>query len=196
MTNSLSRRQNTRHVRASMELALGYAARPNPLVILWRWRYELGFLLFLAIALLALASTIGWWWGLAMIGAAGGLMAAWPAARRQVIVQSWRILTPHRVRTGCMQAWIHSRRGRIPIVLITTAEPFGERVYVWLRAGMSVEHLIEARALLTTACWASDLLVLRHERFAHIAVLDVIRRPFAHPAEDDWSDMTEPPSWP
>jgi len=95
-----------------------------------------------------------------------------------------------------MQAWIHSRGGKIPIVLITTTESFGERVYVWLRAGVSMEHLAGARALLAAACWADDVYVARHERFAHITVLDVIRRPSTGPAEHDWPDITEPPSWP
>jgi hypothetical protein len=171
-------------------------ARPNPFVIFWRWRYELGLTLFLGIALLSLASTVGWWWELALIGAVGGVVATWPTARRHVIVQSWRIVTPHRVRTACKQAWIHSRWGKIPIILMTTAEPFGERVYMWLRAGVSVEYLIEARALLATACWADDVHVARHERFAHIAILDVIRTPLTGPSEDDFSDLTEPPTWP
>jgi hypothetical protein len=194
--NSLSRGENTRQIRAGLELALGTVARPNPLVIVWRWRYELGLALFLAFALFALASAVGLWWGLAAIGTAGGLIAAWPVARRHVMVHAWCIITPHRVRTGCAQAWIHSRRGKIPVVLYTTAEPFGERVYLWLRAGVSVEQLIAARPLLTTACWATDVHVARHERYAHLVVLDVIRRPSAHPAEYDWPDITEPPPWP
>jgi hypothetical protein len=193
--NSPPRAQNVRHVRAGLELALGSVARPNPFVIVWRWRYELGLALFLAFAMFAPASAIGVWWGVAAIGTAGSLIAAWPAARRHVMVHAWRIITPHRVRTGCAQAWIHSRRGKIPVVLLTTTRPFGEQVYLWLRAGVSMEDLIAARPLLTAACWATDVHVARHERFAHLVVLDVIRRPSAHPDEYDGPDATEPPSW-
>lgn len=195
-TNSGPRAYSTRRTRAGLELALGSVARPNPLVIVWRWRYELGLALFLAIVVLALTSAVGLWWGLATISIVSGLTAAWPAARRQIAVRAWCIITPHRVRTGCAQAWIHSRRGKIPVVVFTTAEPFGERVYLWLRAGVGSEDLIAARQLLAAACWANDVNVAPHERYAHLVALDVIRRPSTHPAEDEWLDLAEPPSWP
>jgi hypothetical protein len=195
-TNSGPRAYSTRRTRAGLELALGSVARPNPLVIVWRWRYELGLALFLAIVVLALTSAVGLWWGLATISIVSGLTAAWPAARRQIAVRAWCIITPHRVRTGCAQAWIHSRRGKIPVVVFTTAEPFGERVYLWLRAGVGAEDLMAARQLLAAACWANDVNVAPHERYAHLVALDVIRRPSTHPAEDEWLDLAEPPSWP
>jgi hypothetical protein len=165
-------------------------------VIAWRWRYELGLAVLMAITVIGLTSAIGLWWGLVTIGAVSCLTAAWPAARKRVAVRAWCIITPHRVRSGCAQAWIHSRRGKIPVVLYTAAEPFGERVYLWCRAGVGLEDLIAARSLLAAACWADDVHVARHERFAHLVALDVIRRPYAHPAGDDWPDITEPPSWP
>ena len=58
---------------------------------------------------------------LVLIGAA----LAWPPARRHLIARAWCVITPHRVRVGCAQAWIHSRRGKIPIVLLTTRQPLG-----------------------------------------------------------------------
>jgi hypothetical protein len=192
-------------MRVGLELARGSVARPNPLVVVWRWRYELTLVILLVAAVLALWSAIGVW-ELATVGAAGGLIAVCPAARRYLAVRAWCVITPHRLRTGCAQAWIHSRRGKIPVVLFTSAESFGERVYLWLRAGVSLEDLIVARPMLTTACWATDVYVARHERFAHLVMLDVIRRPSGRPAEDDWLDTTEPsprppdnsepPSWP
>jgi hypothetical protein len=194
-TGTASHTYRTRQARATLELALGSVAKPNPLVIVWRWRYELGLALRLAITLLALTSVVGPWWSLAVIVAWSGFLAAWPTARRQLAVRAWCIITPHRVRTGCAQAWIHSRRGKIPVVLFTTARPFGERVYLWLRAGVGVEDLIAVRPLLAAACWADDIRVARHERFAHVIILDVMRRR-PPPAEDDWPETTPPPSWP
>jgi hypothetical protein len=193
--NVASRTVQTRQVRAGMELALGSVARPNPLVIAWRWRYELGGALGLAIAAYALTSAVGPWWALAVAAAAGSL-AAWPTIRRQAAVRAWCIITPHRVRTGCAQAWIHSRQGKIPIVLLTTAQPFGERVYLWLRAGVGAADLIAVRPLLTAACWADDVNIARNDRYAHLVVLDVIRRSFTHPAGGDLLAIEQPPQWP
>jgi hypothetical protein len=195
-TNSPPRAYGAKRAMAGLELALGAVARPNPLVIAWRWRYEIGLAVFLAVAVIELRSAIGLWWGLAMIGAVSCAMAAWPTVRKCMVIRAWCVITPHRVRTGCAQAWIHSRRGKIPVVFYTTAEPFGERVYLWCRAGVAAEDLIAGRPLLAAACWADTVHVVRHDRFAHLVVLDVVRRPAAPPAEDEWPDVTEPPSWP
>jgi hypothetical protein len=194
--NGASRTVQTRQVRRGMELALGSVARPNPLVIAWRWRYELDGALGLAVAVYALTSAVGPWWALAVIAAAAGSLAAWPTARRQTVVRAWCIITPHRVRTGCAQAWIHSRQGKIPTVLLTTAQPFGERVYLWLRAGVGAEDLIAVRPLLAAACWADDVKIARNDRYAHLVVLDVIRRSFARPAGGDLLEIEQPPRWP
>jgi hypothetical protein len=194
--NAASRRVQMRQVRAGMELALGSVARPNPLVIAWRWRYELGGASGLAIAAYALTSAVGPWWALAVIAAAAGSLASWPATRRQAVVRVWCIITPHRVRTGCAQAWIHSRQGKIPVVLLTTAQPFGERVYLWLRAGVGASDLLAVRPLLAAACWADDVAIARNDRYAHLVMLDVIRRSFTRPAGGDLLEIDQPPRWP
>jgi hypothetical protein len=40
-------------------------------------------------------------------------------------------LKAHRVRVGCAEAMIYSSRGKIPIVLWTAHQHFGERVLLW-----------------------------------------------------------------
>jgi len=194
-TNQSSGAYGTRRAISGLGLALGTVAKPNPIVIAWRWRYELG-LATVLIAAFGLVSSVGFWWGFIMTAGLTCLIVAWPPARRQVMARAWCVITPHRVRTGCAQAWIHSREGKIPVVLYTTAEPFGERVYLWCRAGVCSEDLIAAGPLLAAACWANEVHVDRHERFAHLLVLDVIRRPFTRFATSDTRDLTAPPSWP
>jgi hypothetical protein len=104
------------------------------------------------------------------------MAACWPQGRRFLVARAWCIVTPHRVRVGCAQAWIHSRSGKIPAVLLTGRLSFGERVYLWCRAGTSADDLSSARKLLAAACWADDIRVTRHPRYAHLVTLDVIRR--------------------
>jgi hypothetical protein len=106
-------------------------------------------------------------WARALAVGAGLIAAAalWPPARQQLIARAWCIITPHRVRTGCAEAWIHSRRGKLPMVLLTTQQPFGERVHLWCRAGTSALDFESARPTLISACWARDIQVtvsLRH----------------------------------
>ena len=92
-----------------------------------------------------------------------------------LIARAWCIITPHRVCVGCVQAWIHSRPGKVPIVLLTTRQPFGERVHLWCRAGTGTIDFTSARALLTAACWARDIRVNGDGRFPQLITLDVIR---------------------
>jgi hypothetical protein len=105
-----------------------------------------------------------------------GTVAYWPQGRAFLAARAWCTVTPHRVRVGCGQAWIHSRAGKIPAVLITRRQPFGERVYLWCRAGTSADDLSSASVLLAAACWADNIRVIRSPRYAHLVMLDVIRR--------------------
>lgn len=172
----LRRPQSARQARAALHFALSAVARPNPLVVLWRWRYEIAG--FAGVTLLALASAarIGPAWTLvAAITLAVGAVCI-PEVRRLAIAQAWRIITPHRIRTGCAQAWIYSRNGRLPFIVFTTSRAFGERVTIWCRAGISVTDFASARDRLAAACWAHEVRIERSQRYAHIVLLDVIRR--------------------
>jgi hypothetical protein len=88
----------------------------------------------------------------------------------------WRVVTPHRLRSGFAQAGVQSRRGRLPFIVRTTSEPFGERVTVWCPAGTSAEDFQSARALLRAACWAADVRIIPGQRHSHMVTVDVIRR--------------------
>ncbi len=154
-------------------------ARPNPVVVAWRWRYELGAATSLGLVLAELDHVAGVA-GLVVVAvtATGAAMfvGAWPPARRLAAARLRCVVTPHRIRTGCAQAWVHTRYGKIPIVVWTSARPFGERVWVWCRAGTATGDLESARDQLIAACWAQDVRITAHPRFAHLAAIDVVRR--------------------
>ena len=111
---------STRQARAALEYAIGTVARANPLVAAWRWRYELAAAAGLAAAWAALVTAAA-----AAADSRAGRRAGphrlHPRGRRFLAARAWCIVTPHRVRTGCAQAWIHSRYGKLPIVLRTQA---------------------------------------------------------------------------
>ena len=167
--------RNARQVLADLQFVLNPVARPNPVVIAWRWRYELGLAAAVPLSLIALSRLLSLPGMLATVAVLACVMTFWPPARRHVVARAWCVITPHRVRTGCVQAWIHSRRGKIPVVLITMSQPFGERVYLWCRAGTCAGDLIRARELLIAACWARDIQVGSSPRFAQLVTVDVIR---------------------
>jgi hypothetical protein len=169
------RPRSTRHALAGLQYALGTVAPPNPLVFAWRWRYELILGIGLPAALIVLGGISIMLSTLTALTVLTGAALLWAPARRHLIARAWCIITPHRVRVGCAEAWIHSRRGKIPIVLLTTRQPFGERVHLWCRAGTSAIDFISAAPLMTAACWARGIRVGGNERFAQLITLEVIR---------------------
>lgn len=176
--------------------ALIIVARPNLLVAAWRWRYEIALLTGLA-AVLALGIVSVGVLPTTAIGAVITLaILGLPLTRQFVLNRAWCIITAHRVRVGCAEAMIYSSRGKIPIILWTTHQPFGERILLWCRAGTSIGDFVTSRAMLTSACWAQDIAVLPDLRHPHLVTLDVIRRPpYKVTSEPEGSHTTDPPDW-
>ena len=98
-------------------------------------------------------------------GAAGGLAA-------DVVV----VLARHRLQRLCYEARLHTRSGRLPLILWTRPTKVGERTWVLCRAGICAEdfeaHIGELRA----ACYARDARVTRNRRWSHLLTIDIIRR--------------------
>jgi len=194
------RPRNSRPVQSGLHHEWVTVARANPVVAAWRWRYELGLLSALVAALAGLGLMVG----LATIANTAGLLvvlaAIFPALRRHLAARFWCIVTPHRVRVGCVHAWIHSRYGKIPVILLTTRQPFGERVYLWCRAGTTEGDFVAAREVLAAACWADDVRARRSERHAQLVCLDVIRRQRGRgsrgPVKDDLTPVDGPSAAP
>jgi hypothetical protein len=153
--------------------------RPGLLVVAFRWRHEIWITTVLLAWLTLVISWVGITWTLAALGGLAvlvGLAATLPEVRRSVTARAWAIITPHRVRTCFAQAWVNNRTGQIPAVLRAKAEPFGERVLVWCRAGTSFEDIASACDLLAATCWATEVIASRSHRYAHVVYLNVIRR--------------------
>jgi hypothetical protein len=149
--------------------------KPNVLVLIWRWRWELALGAFLAAVITVLAMEYGWTWTGTVLGGLAAALAAWPAAQHWLLTRVRCIITAHRVRTGCAEAWIQSRYGKLPAILLTSPRPYGERVYLWCPAGVSQETFEEAREVLRSACWAADIYITSSLRYSHIVILDIIR---------------------
>ena len=175
MPRTRARRRSEAFLLADLETLLRRARRATVFGRARWWRYELGLLIGVSLGVALLVRAVGVWWAVAAVSAVIGAFGPWPPAHRIFMTAAWRIITPHRLRVGFVEARIHSRRGRIPTVVRCTQQPFGERVQLWCPAGTSVEDFRAAASILRTACWAADIRVISHDRHAQLVTLDVIR---------------------
>ena len=134
------RRYRDTRVTTDLRRALVPVAAPNPIVAAWRWRYEIALVTGLSAVLAAAIISFG---VVPTIVAATVITLTtlfWPTARQFAVDRAWCIITPHRVRVGCAQGLIYSSRGKIPVILRTSHQAFGERVLLWCRACTSVDE--------------------------------------------------------
>ena len=193
MSSGRPGRPNDPSVMSSVEFAVRQVHRSGPIEFCWHWRWELGMLAAIAGLSSLVAVSLGLIW-LAVIAGAGlavlGAMLSWPPARDRIVARAWCIITPHRIRAGCVNAWVQTRNGRLPLVLSTIPTGYGQRVQLWCRAGTTAADLSAARQVLAAACWAAEVRVIPSARYAHIVTLEVIRHLY--------SERTEPTlhGWP
>jgi hypothetical protein len=134
--------------------------RPNPLLVAYRWRYEMGLA----------ASAVAGWAELPSSTAltAAGLLAATTAAaaieprcRRVLVHASQHVIVQHRVRTGCLQAGLANRAGQLPRIMYTRTQGDVVTLSLWLPAGLAPEDLAAESRRLAAACGALDVQVVR-----------------------------------
>lgn len=174
MMTTRSQQQRETRLRADLESIIGPDPRPSAPVLLWRWRYETGAAITVAGLVIILVRALGAEWATISLAALAGLLSPpWPA---WLTARLWCVITPHRLRSGFVQARVQTRRGRLPVIVRTAPAPSGERVHVWCPAGISAADVRSARETLRAACWARDVRVTRNEHQSHRITLDVIRR--------------------
>lgn len=177
MASGRPHRPNDPSIMSSLESAVREVRRTGPIELAWHWRWELGTLIVTAGLSAVIAASLGVVWLAAAAGAglaAIGTLLCWPPARHRIVARAWCVITSHRIRAGCANAWVQSRHGRLPIVLTTVPTGFGERVQLWCRAGITAADLFAARHVLAAACWAAEVRVIPSARHAHLVTLEVI----------------------
>jgi hypothetical protein len=147
---------------------------------IWRWRTEF-----------ALVSGLGGWayWMAHAITFAGtlvlltgtiGLLAAVPRTRRYLRARLWCLVTRHRLQRLCWEARLHTRSGRLPLILRIYPTEVGERAYLWLRAGICAEDFEAHKEEISSACYARDARIARDKQRSQLIAIDVIRRDTLH----------------
>jgi hypothetical protein len=148
----------------------------SPAGTAWRWRTELTTLTLTLAALWRLALLITLTWAAVTLAGLILLLFTVPHSRRFITRRFWCVVTRHRLQRLCYEARLHTRSGRLPLILWTRPTKVGERIHVLCRAGICAEdfegHIGELRA----ACGARDARVTRNRRWSQLVTIDIIRR--------------------
>lgn len=98
---------------------------------------------------------------LLVVGLVVGVPAAVPVTRRAVVAWTWCLIVRHRLRTCFRQFIIANQSGTLPLILWAKPTPVGERVWIYLRPGLSMADLEGRLDRIAVACHASTALVER-----------------------------------
>ena len=111
-----------------------------------------------------------------VLAAAIGIIFAVPWSRRFITRRFWCVLARHRFHRLCWEARLHTRAGRLPVVLWTRPTKVGERLTVWCRAGICADDFIAHSGELAAACYAREARVTRNTSWSQIVTVNIIRR--------------------
>jgi hypothetical protein len=168
----VNRRQDRDQI-AALALELSRPHRANPVLAVYRWRYELSAALLVPLALVELGRAIGPGWLVVLLAGLASTVWYWPAARRFAAARVRSVIVQHRLRTAFARARVCTLEGRLPAILWATPRDRRIRVVLACPAGVGVDRILAQRELLAAACFATGVDVARHPRFAHLVELTV-----------------------
>ena len=148
----------------------------TPAGIAWRWRTELLVLTGLAVVFWRLDTWTNPIWAGIILGGLAAAAFAVPHPCRFITRRFWCVLARHRLQRLCYEARLHTRSGRLPLILWTRPTKVGERTWVLCRAGICAEDFEAHTGELRAACYARDARVTRNRRWSQLVTIDIIRR--------------------
>ena len=143
---------------------------------LWRFRTELAILLTGGAAADELARSLTWAWALFILTGLAVAVFALPPTRRYVIRRAWCVIARHRLQRVFFETRMHTRSGRLSLILWIRPTQVGERAWVWCRAGICAEDLEAHTPEMAAACYAREARVAKSPRWAQLVVVNVVRR--------------------
>jgi hypothetical protein len=144
--------------------------------VLWRFRTE---------ALILITICSGGWFLARAVTLAGvlsliiplltaGLIA--PAPRRFVIRRVWCVMSRHRLQKVFFETRMHTRSGRLPLVLRIHPTEVGEQALIWCRAGICFEDFEAHTDEIAAACYAREVRIEKSRRWAQLVTVNIVRR--------------------
>jgi hypothetical protein len=70
---------------------------------------------------------------------------------------------------------MHTRAGRLPLIVWIRPTRVGERAFVLCRAGVCADDFDAYKAEIGSACYAREARVIRNKKWSHVVTIDIIR---------------------
>jgi hypothetical protein len=161
--------------------------------VVWRFRTELAVLATGAIWTWELARVLTAIWAVVIITASATAISVLPWTRRFVLRRAWCVLSRHRIQKVCYETRMHTRSGRLPLVMRITPTKVGERALIWCRAGICAEDFEAHASEIAAACLARQARIEGSRRWAQLVNLDIVRRDTLAPHYVIRSGLADPP---
>ena len=144
--------------------------------VLWRFRTEAMVLVTGTAGMWELAQSVTTAWLTVILTMTGTAVTVVPQARRFITRRAWCVLSRHRVQKVCFETRMHTRSGRLPLVLRIHPTQVGERALIWCRAGICAADFEAHTPEIAAACYARQARVEGNRRWAQMVLLDIVRR--------------------
>jgi hypothetical protein len=143
---------------------------------IWRFRAELSALLAVLAGTWELAKAVTVTWAIIIITTLALAVITVSPTRRLTVRRAWCVLSRHRIQRVCFETRMHTRSGRLPLVVRITPTEVGERALIWCRAGICAEDFEAHASEIAAACYARQARIEGHRRWAQLVQLDIVRR--------------------
>ncbi len=169
--------KNTRNDRNNPYLVEGWAVdfHRSKAGIAWRWRTELALLTATVAGYARLAAAITALWAGITLAALITAALVVPHSRRFLKRRGWCLIVRHRLQRVCYETRMHTRAGRLPLILWIRPTKVGERAFVLCRAGICADDFDAYTAEIASACYAREARVIRNKKWSQLVTVDVVR---------------------
>jgi hypothetical protein len=150
--------------------------------VIWRFRTEIAVLTTGVTGVWELAKAVTATWAVVALTASTTAFMVLPWTRRFILRRAWCVLSRHRIQRVCYETRMHTRSGRLPLVLRIRPTQVGERALIWCRAGICAEDFEAHAPEIAAACLARQARVEGNKRWAQLVQLDIVRRDTLAPA--------------
>jgi hypothetical protein len=99
-----------------------------------------------------------------------------PPSRRFIARRAWCVISRHRIQRVFWETRMHTRSGRLSLILWTRPTKVGERLFVWCRAGICAEDFTANSGELAAACYAREARTEKSKRWAQLVTVHIVRR--------------------
>ena len=144
--------------------------------VIWRFRTEVMVLVTGTAGIWELAKAVTTAWLTVILIMTGTAVTVLPQVRRFITRRAWCVLSRHRVQKVCFETRMHTRSGRLPLVLRIHPTKVGERALIWCRAGICAADFEAHVPEIAAACYARQARVEGNKRWAQLLYLDIVRR--------------------